>query len=50
MPFCKPPFRDDDESVNGGYEEESQLKPISWKGQLLNAGGFTDMISMPKYG
>ena len=28
MPFCKPPFRDDDESVNGGYEEESQMRPI----------------------
>jgi hypothetical protein len=25
------------------------MRPISWKGQFLNAGGFTDMISTPKY-
>ena len=49
MPFCKPPARDDDESVNGGHEQVSQTRQISWKGQLLNDGGFIDMISMRKY-
>ena len=49
MPFCEPPARDDDESENGELERVSQTRLINWKGQLLNEGGFIDMISMPKY-